>query len=247
MSRVLITGSAGFIGGYVVQELLRRGHEVIGVDNLSKYGPVARSYDHAEGYPIRRGRRPRRRAADAAARRMRSPHRRRRHDRRDLLLPRLRLRPARHQRADHGGDVRRGHRGPPRPPSAEGHLHQLLDGLRDRADSWPSDEGQEHRIPPPHSSYGFQKLAVEYFARAAHDQHGLPFTIVRPFNCVGIGEAARPRRRRGAERQRQAGHEPRGPGPGPEGAARARIRCTSWATAPRSATTPTVATSPRAS
>jgi nucleoside-diphosphate-sugar epimerase len=38
------------------------------------------------------------------------------------------------------------------------------------------------------SSYGFQKLAVEYFARAAHDQHGLPYTIVRPFNCVGIGE-----------------------------------------------------------
>jgi UDP-glucose 4-epimerase len=38
------------------------------------------------------------------------------------------------------------------------------------------------------SSYGFQKLAVEYFARAAPDQHGLPYTIVRPFNCVGIGE-----------------------------------------------------------
>jgi nucleoside-diphosphate-sugar epimerase len=39
------------------------------------------------------------------------------------------------------------------------------------------------------SSYGFQKLAVEYFARAAHDQYGLPYTIVRPFNCVGIGES----------------------------------------------------------
>jgi nucleoside-diphosphate-sugar epimerase len=38
------------------------------------------------------------------------------------------------------------------------------------------------------SSYGFQKLAVEYFARAAHDQYGLPYTLVRPFNCVGIGE-----------------------------------------------------------
>jgi nucleoside-diphosphate-sugar epimerase len=38
------------------------------------------------------------------------------------------------------------------------------------------------------SSYGFQKLAVEYFARAAWDQYKLPYTIVRPFNCVGIGE-----------------------------------------------------------
>ncbi len=56
------------------------------------------------------------------------------------------------------------------------------------ADSWPSYEGQEREIPPPISSYGFQKLAVEYFARAAHQQYGLPYTIVRPFNCVGIGE-----------------------------------------------------------
>jgi nucleoside-diphosphate-sugar epimerase len=56
------------------------------------------------------------------------------------------------------------------------------------ATSWPSYEGQEREIPPPLSSYGFQKLAVEYFARAAHQQYGLPYTIVRPFNCVGIGE-----------------------------------------------------------
>jgi nucleoside-diphosphate-sugar epimerase len=57
------------------------------------------------------------------------------------------------------------------------------------AEEWPSVEGSERRIPPPRSSYGFQKLAVEYFARAAWDQYRLPYTIVRPFNCVGIGEA----------------------------------------------------------
>jgi nucleoside-diphosphate-sugar epimerase len=56
------------------------------------------------------------------------------------------------------------------------------------APTWPSYEGQEQEIPPPISSYGFQKLAVEYYARAAHQQYGLPYTIVRPFNCVGIGE-----------------------------------------------------------
>jgi nucleoside-diphosphate-sugar epimerase len=56
------------------------------------------------------------------------------------------------------------------------------------ADSWPSFEGQQRQVPPPKSSYGFQKLAVEYFAQAAWDQYQLPFTIVRPFNCVGIGE-----------------------------------------------------------
>ncbi len=53
---------------------------------------------------------------------------------------------------------------------------------------WPSREGDERLIPPPRSAYGFQKLAVEYFARAAWDQYRLPFTIVRPFNCVGTGE-----------------------------------------------------------
>jgi UDP-glucose 4-epimerase len=32
--KVLVTGSAGFIGGYIVQELLDQGIEVVGVDNL---------------------------------------------------------------------------------------------------------------------------------------------------------------------------------------------------------------------
>ncbi len=40
MTRVLVTGSAGFIGGYVVEELLSRGYEVVGVDNELKYGHV---------------------------------------------------------------------------------------------------------------------------------------------------------------------------------------------------------------
>ena len=35
MTTVLVSGSAGFIGGYVVEELLQRGYEVIGVDNFS--------------------------------------------------------------------------------------------------------------------------------------------------------------------------------------------------------------------
>ncbi len=57
------------------------------------------------------------------------------------------------------------------------------------ANEWPSYEGQQREIPPPLSSYGFQKLAVEYFARAAWDQYHLPYTVLRPFNCVGTGES----------------------------------------------------------
>ena len=44
------------------------------------------------------------------------------------------------------------------------------------------------QCPPPTSTYGFQKLACEYFARGACEQYRLPYTICRPFNCVGIGE-----------------------------------------------------------
>src|SRR5262249_27254209 len=49
-------------------------------------------------------------------------------------------------------------------------------------------EGAELASPPPISTYGFQKLASEYFARGAWRQYKLPYTIIRPFNCVGIGE-----------------------------------------------------------
>ncbi len=55
MSKVLVTGSAGFIGGYVVKELLDRGHSVVGIDNYSKYGPVTRSYDDHPSLSLHRG------------------------------------------------------------------------------------------------------------------------------------------------------------------------------------------------
>ena len=55
-------------------------------------------------------------------------------------------------------------------------------------DVYPTPEGAQRTSPPPASTYGFQKLACEYFAQGASQQYGLPYTIVRPFNCVGIGE-----------------------------------------------------------
>jgi nucleoside-diphosphate-sugar epimerase len=53
---------------------------------------------------------------------------------------------------------------------------------------FPTPEGAQFTSPPPISTYGFQKLASEYFAKGAWEQYQLPWTIVRPFNCVGIGE-----------------------------------------------------------
>ena len=187
MSRVLLTGSQGFIGGYIVEELLRRQHTVVGVDNLSKYGRVARSYDDNPAYTF----------VEADARDV------------DLLTELLAT-------CDHfiaGAAMIGGisyfhtyaydllatnerimaascdaaiaaHRA--------GTLRKVTyissSMVFESATSWPSVEGSERRIAPPLSSYGFQKLAVEYFARAAWDQYQLPYTIVRPFNCVGIGE-----------------------------------------------------------
>ena len=188
MSTVLVTGSAGFIGGYLVQELLGRGHVVIGVDDYSKYGPVRRSYDDDPNY----------RFVEADARDT------------DMLLELL-------TECDHFiagaamiGGISYFHSYPydllatnERIMAAScdaaiearrrGRLEKVTylssSMVFESTDEWPSVEGQERRVPPPLSSYGFQKLAVEYYARAAWDQYQLPYTIVRPFNCVGVGEA----------------------------------------------------------
>ena len=47
---VLVTGSAGFIGGYVVEELLKKNFKVIGVDNYSKYKKIRRSYENHKNF-----------------------------------------------------------------------------------------------------------------------------------------------------------------------------------------------------
>ena len=55
MPRVLMTGSAGFIGGYLVEDLLAQGWDVVGIDNYSKYGPIKRSYDDHPNYHFTEG------------------------------------------------------------------------------------------------------------------------------------------------------------------------------------------------
>ena len=53
---------------------------------------------------------------------------------------------------------------------------------------YPTPETEVAVCPPPMSTYGFQKLSCEYFCKGAFEQYGLPYTIIRPFNCVGAGE-----------------------------------------------------------
>ncbi len=186
--QVLVSGSSGFIGGYVVQELLARGYRVIGIDNHSKYGRVSHSYDRDPNYRLVEG------------------------DARDVDLMSELLADCDHFVAGAAliGGISYFHTyaydllatneriiasscDAAIRASREGRLEKVTylssSMVFESTDVWPSREGQEREIPPPLSSYGFQKLAVEYFARAAWDQYGLPYTIVRPFNCVGVGEA----------------------------------------------------------
>jgi len=58
----------------------------------------------------------------------------------------------------------------------------------EQAELFPTPEDYLPRCPVPVSAYGFSKLTGEVYCRAAHDEHGLPFTICRPFNAYGPGE-----------------------------------------------------------
>ena len=189
MEKVLVTGSAGFIGGYLVDELLNQGYSVIGLDNLSKYGRVSRSFDENPHYRFVQG--------DAA----------------DVSLLEELLKDCDHFIASAaliGGisyfhqfaydllakneriiaatcDAAISTRKAGGPLKKVTYLSSSM--VFESTDRWPSVEGDERKVAPPLSSYGFQKLAVEYFAIAAWDQYKLPYTICRPFNCVGIGES----------------------------------------------------------
>lgn len=185
--KVLVTGAAGFIGGYLVQELLDQDMDVVGADNFSKYGPIEKSYQSHPRYRFVEGD-----CTDAG------------------LLTELAL------DCDHlvAGAARIGgiayfheyaydllaenerivaatfdaaiaaHR--------DGRLRKITvlssSMVFEHATRFPTPEGHERECPPPASTYGFQKLACEYFAQGAHEQYGLPYTICRPFNCVGVGE-----------------------------------------------------------
>ena len=53
--KILVTGAAGFIGGYLVEELLKQGHMVVGIDNYSKYGHLSKSFDNNPNYKFVKG------------------------------------------------------------------------------------------------------------------------------------------------------------------------------------------------
>ncbi len=185
--KILVTGAAGFIGGYLVEELLQAGHQVIGLDNYSKYGTVQQASLEHPGYRFVVGD-----AKDVAllkslmadadqvvAGAARIGGISYFHEfAYDLLAENERLTAAVFDAAIHAfqrGTLKK--------------INVISSSMvYENAAVWPTPEGEQRRCPPPASTYGFQKLATEYYAQGAWEQYRLPFTIVRPFNCVGVGE-----------------------------------------------------------
>ncbi|MFH2021235.1 MAG: NAD-dependent epimerase/dehydratase family protein [archaeon] len=56
------------------------------------------------------------------------------------------------------------------------------------ASNFPHKESDIDKIPPPLTGYGMSKLIGEYYCRAFSKEHGLRYTIIRPFNAYGINE-----------------------------------------------------------
>jgi UDP-glucose 4-epimerase len=185
--KVLVTGAKGFIAGYLIEELLAQDYEVVGLDNLSKYGEVSKSYDAHPRYTFVQG------------------------DAKDVPLLKNLLKDCDHFVAGAAmiGGIAYFHEfaydlmAENERISAscfdaaiwafkEARLKKITvvssSMVFENATVYPTPEGHQQQCPPPFSTYGFQKLATEYFTKGAWEQYKLPFTIVRPFNCIGIGE-----------------------------------------------------------
>lgn len=185
--KILWTGAAGFIAGYTVEELLNNGHEVVGIDNYSKYGKVEKSYDKHPKYTLIEGDA---KDLDLMKRVVEDVdiivsgaamiggisyfH----EFAYDLLAENERITAAAFDAAIWAKQHKK--------------LKKIIvmssSMVYESTTQFPSPETAAATSPPPLSTYGFQKLACEYFARGAWEQYELPYTIIRPFNCVGIGE-----------------------------------------------------------
>ena len=191
MKKVLITGSQGFIGSYLCAEFLDKGYQVVGIDNFSKYGPITRPHDSHPNFefiemdainldPRRNWRHPSLTDVDyiIAAAAMIGGITYFHKYAYDLLATNERILAS---TFDLAIELNKNH-----------NLKRIIvlssSMVFENTDVYPTPESEIKTCAPPLSTYGFQKLAVEYFCKGAYEQYGLPYTIIRPFNCVGVGE-----------------------------------------------------------
>ena len=185
--KILVTGSSGFICGYLIQKLLANDHTIIGVDNLSKYGEVNKSFKNHPRYTFIKG--------DAKNFNLLK----------DLIKDCDQVVAA---AAKIGGISYFHEYAYDLISENEKIIASTFDAaiyafkyhnlkkinilsssmVFENTNIFPTPEGEQFNCPPPSSTYGFQKLSTEYFSKGAWEQYKLPYTIIRPFNCIGIGE-----------------------------------------------------------
>ena len=188
MKKILLTGSQGFIGSYICNELLNNGYKVIGVDNFQKYGKITRAHDNHPNFKLYDidvlsdnflevvdSEKPNMIIAGAAMIGGISYFHKFAYD---LLATNERILA---QTFDAAISAHK-----------KGYLERIIvlssSMVFEETSIYPTPESAIKNTPPPASTYGFQKLASEYFAKGAWEQYGLTYSIVRPFNCVGVGE-----------------------------------------------------------
>lgn len=195
MTTVLITGSQGFIGSYLCQEFLQAGYRVVGIDNYSKYGELVRPHDRHPSFVLHKSDltkthvddiqhsiwdicrvyRPNYIIASAAMIGGISYFHKYAYD---LIATNERINANTLDAAI--------------PLWKDGDLKKVImmssSMVYENVDNYPSREHDINNYPPPDSTYGFQKLSSEYFCKGLAEQYGIDYNIVRPFNCVGIGE-----------------------------------------------------------
>jgi len=188
MKKVLLTGSQGFIGSYITNELLNNGYEIVGVDNFSKYGQLFRPHDKRNNFKLYKinvldpdfiniveKENPHFIISAAAMIGGISYFHKYAYD---LLATNERINA---QVFDAAIKIRK-----------KGNLQRILalssSMVFEETTVYPTPESAIFLDPPPSSTYGFSKLATEYFCKGAYEQYGLPYSIIRPFNCVGVGE-----------------------------------------------------------
>lgn len=192
MVKVLVTGSHGFIGSYICQDLLDNGYEVFGIDNFSKYGKVTKPFEKHPNFTF----------METDARYIHNLaksftdidyiiagaamiggisyfHK----YAYDLLATNERIMASTFDLALKLWNNKKKY---------DSNLRRIIalssSMVFESTQQYPTPETEVKTCPPPLSTYGFQKLAVEYFCKGAQEQYGLPYTIIRPFNCVGVGE-----------------------------------------------------------
>jgi UDP-glucose 4-epimerase len=185
--KIVWTGAAGFIAGYTIEELLNNGHEVVGIDNFSKYGKLEKSYDKHPKYTFIEGD-----AKDVELMKKAAEDA-------DIIVSGAAMIGGISYFHEYAYELMAENE---RITASafdaaiwafkEKKLKKIVvmssSMVYESTDQFPTPETAIDTSPPPISTYGFQKLACEYFARGGWEQHKLPYTIIRPFNCVGIGE-----------------------------------------------------------